>query len=63
MLDIASITKKISEMEEKKEIKIRQFYNPKYTSDTRSIFEDIKQIDLMIHNSYFELATLKMKIL
>ena len=27
------------------------------------LFEDIKQIDLMIHNSYFELATLKMKIL
>ena len=44
-------------MEEKKEIKIRQFYNPKNTSDTRSIFEDIKQIDLIIHNSYFELAT------
>jgi hypothetical protein len=62
MLDIASITKKISKLEEKKEIKIRQFYNPKNTT-TRSIFEEIKQIDLMIHNSYFELATLKMKIL
>ena len=63
MLDIASLTKKISKMEEEKEIQIHQFYITKNTSNIPSIFENIKQIDLMIHKSYFELATLKMKIL
>ena len=43
-------------------MKIREFYGTQHIGLISSLFEEIKQIDIILHNTYFELSLAKLKI-
>jgi hypothetical protein len=59
---IGSIEKKLFELEQEKATKISEFYRTEHMGGLNSLFQEIKLIDIILHNTYFELKLAKLKI-
>ena len=58
---VSSLNLEISKLEEKKEMKIRDFYTKKSYLFLSSIFEEIKELEKQISSSYIKLGYAKLR--
>ena len=58
---VSSLKMKISELDEKKEQKIRDFYTKKSYLFLSSIFEEIKELEKLISKTYIKLGYAQIK--